>query len=174
MKLKIKVKVLTSGCMPKISEKGDWIDLRVAKDMYFQAPIANTLRRKDLSSVRDVEFDYQLAPLGVAMELPAGCEAIAVPRSSTYKCFGVIQANHVGVIDNTYSGNNDQWHMPMIALRETMIDSHSRVCQFRIQLSQKATLWQKIKWFLSSGIKLVEVDNLGDNNRGGIGSTGIK
>ena len=108
----------------------------------------------------------------MAIKLPAGCEALVVPRSSTLKHFGIIQANHVGVIDNTYSGNNDQWHMPMIALRETMIDSHSRVCQFRIQLSQKATLWQKIKWFLSSGIKLVEVDNLGDNNRGGIGSTG--
>lgn len=174
MKLKIKVKVLTPGCMPEISEKGDWIDLRVAKDMYFQAPIANTLRRKDLSSVRDVEFDYQLAPLGVAMELPAGFEAVAVPRSSTYKCFGVIQANHEGVIDNIYKGNDDQWHMPMIALKETQIECWSRVCQFRIQLSQKATLWQKIKWFLSSGIELVEVDNLGDVNRGGIGSTGIK
>lgn len=172
MKLKIKVKVLTPGCMPEINEKGDWIDLHVAKDIYLPAPIANTLRRKDLYSIRDVEFCDELAPLGVAIKLPAGCEALVVPRSSTLKHFGIIQANHVGVIDNTYSGNNDQWHMPMIALRETMIDSHSRVCQFRIQLSQKATLWQKIKWFLSSGIKLVEVDNLGDNNRGGIGSTG--
>jgi len=59
-------------------------------------------------------------------------------------------------------------------MRETTIEAGDRICQFRIQLSQKATMWQKIKWLFSSGVELVQVDDLGDNNRGGLGSTGIK
>ena len=80
----------------------------------------------------------------------------------------------MGVIDNTYCGNNDEWKYPAIALRDTIIKRGDRICQFRIQLSQKATLWQKIKWFLSSGIKIIKVDSLDNNDRGGFGSTGVK
>ena len=174
MKLKIKVKVLTPGCEPQINKEGDWIDLKVAKDVHIVAPYANTLRRHDNVSVRDVVFDYAAIPLGVAMQLPKGCEALVVPRSSTYKYFGIIQPNHVGIIDNSYNGNEDQWHMLAIALKDTEIDSLSRICQFRIQLSQKATLWQKIKYYLSSGIKLEFVEDLKSPNRGGLGHSGVK
>ena len=174
MKLKIKVRILTPGCKPEVNEKGDWIDLRVAGDVYMSDPQANTLKRKDRTSVRNVEFDYQLVPLGVSMQLPAGCEAHVVPRSSTYKNFGVIQSNHMGIIDNSYKGDNDQWYMPMIALRETYIEAGSRVCQFRVVLSQRATLWQKIKYWLSSGVELVYVERLNSPDRGGLGHSGIK
>lgn len=74
----------------------------------------------------------------------------------------------------SYCGNSDEWKFPVIAIRPTFIEKGCRICQFRIQLSQKATLWQKLKWLFSSGVKLVKVDNLQENNRGGFGSTGIK
>lgn len=174
MKLKIKVKVLTPGCEPQVNKKGDWIDLKVAKDIHMAAPYANTLKKHNTNSVRNVEFNNEVIPLGVAMQLPAGCEALVVPRSSTYKNFGIIQPNHVGIIDNSYSGNGDQWHMLAVALRDVKIDSLSRICQFKIQLSQKATLWQKIKYWLSSGIELVYVDKLNNPDRGGLGHSGVK
>ena len=87
---------------------------------------------------------------------------------------GVFQTNSIGVVDNSYSGNQDEWKYWITALENTIINKGDRICQFRIQLSQKATMWQKIKWALSSGIKIVEVADLSENNRGGIGSTGIK
>jgi dUTP pyrophosphatase len=106
------------------------------------------------------------------MKLPKGFEAIVAPRSSTFSKYKILQANSLGIIDSSYSGNEDEWKFPAIAFEDVAIDSNTRICQFRIQLSQKATVWQKLKWLLSSGIKIVEVDNLDDNNRGGFGSTG--
>ena len=82
--------------------------------------------------------------------------------------------NSQGVIDNAYSGNNDEWGLPLIAFGDTTIDKGERVCQFRIQLSQKATMWQKIKWLFSSSVKIEWVDTLDDVNRGGFGSTGVR
>lgn len=178
MKLKIKVKVLTDGCMPEIIEKGDWIDLRAAEDVHLNAPQAGTLKRKTVNGEetnhRDVTFDSKLIKLGVAMELPAGFEACVLPRSGTYKEFAVICRNSQGVIDNSYRGDNDEWRFPALAFCDTTIHKGDRICQFRIQLSQKATLWQKIKWLLSSGVELVEVKSLNNDNRGGFNSTGIK
>ena len=113
-------------------------------------------------------------PLGVAMQLPQGFEAIIDSRSSGPKKLGLFIPNGQGVVDNTYNGNDDQWHYVCSPMRETTIEAGDRICQFRIQLSQKATMWQKIKWLLSSGIELVEVDDLGNENRLGFGSTGIK
>lgn len=177
MKLKIKVKVLTKGCMPEISEKGDWIDLRAAKDMEFNAAQSGTLKRKTVGgeevSYRNVEMDTFYVPLGVAMELPKGFEAIVASRSSGPKKLNLFIPNGIGVIDHIYSGNKDEWNYVASPMKATSIKRGDRICQFRIQLSQKATMWQKIKWLLSSGIELVEVDNLSDNNRGGFGSTGI-
>ncbi len=103
-----------------------------------------------------------------------GFEAIIDSRSSGPKKLGLFIPNGQGVVDNTYNGNNDQWHYVCSPMRETVIEAGDRICQFRIQLSQKATMWQKIKWLLSSGIELVEVDDLGDNNRGGFGTSGVK
>lgn len=179
MKLKIKVKRFSKGIeFPEVINKGEWIDLRAANTVTINAPQAGTLKRHKVNneevSHRDVSFNSSLIGLGVAMQLPKGFEAVVLPRSSTYKNFGIILANSQGVIDNSYNGDNDEWKFNAVAFRDTTICIGDRICQFRIQLSQKATFWQKIKWFLSSGIKLVEVEHLGNPDREGIGSTGIK
>ena len=95
------------------------------------------------------------------MKLPTGYEAHVVPRSSTYKNFGIIQANHHGVIDNAYSGDNDEWMVPVIAMRDTQIHVNDRICQFRIERRQPDILFE-------------EVDHLDDTDRGGFGTTGIQ
>ena len=179
MKIKIKVKRINKNIpLPEVIDKGDWIDLRAAETVTLNAPQANILKRHKVKGVeerhRDVEFDSRLIRLGVAMQLPKGFEAVALSRSSTYKNFGVILGNSEGVIDQPYCGDNDEWRFNAIAFRDTTINEGDRICQFRIQLSQKATMWQKIKWLLSSGVKIVEVDELSNPDREGIGTTGIK
>lgn len=178
MKLKIKVKVIVSGCMPEINPVGDWIDLRSAVDMEIPAPQSGTLKRTTINgeevSHRDVEIPVYYIPLGVAIKLPKGFEAIIDSRSSGPKKIGIFIPNGQGVVDNSYSGNKDEWNYICSTMRQVSIKKGDRICQFRIQLSQKATMWQKIKWLFSSGVELVQVDDLGDNNRGGLGSTGIK
>lgn len=175
MKLKIKVKTIGRGAnLPKIINKGEWIDLSASEYRSIKAPQAGTLKRTKEDSHRDVTFNTSMIPLGIAMKLPDGFEAVLAPRSSTFKNFGVIQTNSFGVIDNSYSGNNDEWRLPVVALKDSVINVGDRVCQFRIQLSQKATIWQKIKWFFSSGIEIVEVASLDNKDRGGFGSTGVK
>lgn len=175
MKLKIKIKKVGRGAnLPKVINKGEWVDLSASEYRSIKAPQAGTLKRTKEESHRDVTFDTTMIPLGVAMKLPEGFEAILVSRSSTFKNFGIIQTNSFGVIDNSYSGNNDEWKLPVVALKDAVINVGDRVCQFRIQLSQKATMWQKIKWFLSSSIEIVEVSSLDNKNRGGFGSTGVK
>lgn len=103
--------------------------------------------------------EFRLISLGVGMKLPKGYKANVYPRSSTYKNFGIILANSVGQIDNSYSGDNDCWKFPAIALRDTVIRKNDRICQFEIQKIQPE-------------IEFVEVDHLDDESRGGIGSTG--
>ena len=178
MKLKIKVKVLTEGCMPVISENGDWIDLKSAVGITIPASQANVLKRKTVDGERvghrDVEIPTYYIPLGVAIELPKGFEAIIDSRSSGPKKLGLFIPNGQGVVDNTYNGNDDQWHYVCSPMRETTIEAGDRICQFRIQLSQKATFWQKLKWFFSNGVELVQVDSLNNKSRGGFGSTGVK
>jgi dUTP pyrophosphatase len=135
-------------------EKGSWIDLRCAKDMRVYAGT------------------WTLIPLGIAMELPVGYEAIVAPRSSTYKNFGLIQSNSIGVIDGVsvdengniipgtgYCGDNDEWCFPAIALKDMELHVNDRICQFRIQKKQPT-------------IEFVEVESLGNADRGGFGSTG--
>lgn len=177
MKLKIKVKYFGDNKI-RVNTFGDWIDLRAAETVNLTAPKADTLKRKtvngETTSSRDVKFAYSRIPLGVAMELPKGFEALVVARSSTLSCFGVITSNSVGVIDNSYCGDSDEWKYPALAIRNTVINKGERICQFRIQLSQKATVWQKLKWLFSNGIEIVEVSSLNESNRGGFGSTGIK
>ncbi len=124
-----------------IDGKSDWIDLRAAEDVVLQ------------------KGEFKLIPLGVAMELPEGYEAHIVPRSSTFKNFGIIQTNHQGVVDGSYCGDNDQWYMPAYALRDTEIHVNDRICQFRIMKNQPAIVFD-------------EVEHLDHEDRGGIGSTG--
>lgn len=120
---------------------GDWIDLRAAEDVMID---------KD---------QFKLIPLGVAMELPEGYEALVAPRSSTFKKCGIMMANSLGIIDETYKGDNDEWHFPAYAVKDTIIRKNERICQFRIIQHQPL-------------IHLKEVEHLGNANRGGIGSTG--
>lgn len=179
MKLKIKVKRLNKNIpLPHITEKGDWIDLRAAETVVLDAPQSGTLKTTTIDGIkvsrRDVTFDNKLIKLGVAMQLPKGFEAVLLPRSSTYIKFGIIAGNSEGVIDQSYCGDNDEWKFSAIALDQTTIEAGDRICQFRIQLSQKATIWQKLKWLFSSGVEIVEVDKLNKKDRKGFGSTGVR
>lgn len=143
MKETINIKYLTDSIdkLTYIDGKSDWIDLRAAETV-------------------DMEpMEFKLIPLGIAMQLPAGYEAHVIPRSSTFKNFGIIQANNMGLIDESYCGDNDQWYFPAIALRKTTIRTNDRICQFRIMKHQPQ-------------IEFHEVDNLNNESRGGIGSTG--
>lgn len=172
MKQKIRIKMLGRPFpIPEITKKGDWIDLRAAEDVVLAAPYA-TQARKNVE--RKVIFEQAVIPLGVAMQLPKGYEAIVNSRSSIYKNFFVMLVNGQGVIDNSYCGDNDQWFAQVLAFADTKIEAGDRICQFRIQLSQKATFWQKLKWFFSSGVKIEIVDELGNPNRGGHGHSGVK
>lgn len=134
--------------------QGDWIDLR-------------TKERISLLS-----GEYHAIPLGIAMELPKGLEALVLPRSSTPKRWHLRIANAQAVIDCSYNGNNDEWHFLADCVEAVEIPFNTRICQFRIQPSQFATPWQKIKWLFTRKIEFVEVDVLDNPNRGGIGSTG--
>ncbi|MFS1518644.1 dUTP diphosphatase [Bacillus sp. SCS-151] len=144
MSLSIKIKYFNEN-LPKINkiEIGDWIDLRAAK------------------SVEITKGEFALIPLGVAMELPDGYEAHVVPRSSTFKNFGIIQTNSMGVIDESYKGDNDQWFFPAYALRDTKIEFGDRICQFRMIKKMQHVTFK-------------EVAVLNNENRGGHGSTGTK
>lgn len=124
----------------KISN-GDWIDLRAAETVELKAG------------------DFKIISLGVSMKLPKGYEAHIVPRSSTFKKWGILQTNHMGVVDNSYSGDGDIWGMPVLAMRDTVINLNDRICQFRI-----------IKKM--DDLEFNEVEHLEDKNRGGFGSTG--
>ena len=140
-----------------------------------KAPVTKTVSK---GKPKEVEFSTALIPLGVAMLLPDGMEANVVARSGTFKNYGVLQTNTYGVIDGGefgYNGPNDEWKFPVVALRSTTISINDRVCQFRIQLSQKATMWQKLKWLFTNGIKIIEVEDLPEKeDRGGFSTTGTK
>lgn len=123
-------------------ENGDWIDLRSGIDIDLKAG------------------DQTLIPLGVGMILPDGYEAHIVPKSSTFKKFGIIQSNHMGIIDNSYSGNEDEWMMSVIAVRDTHISKNDRICQFRIMKKQPKLVFEMVL-------------SLNENSRGGFGSTGV-
>ena len=126
-----------------IENKSDWIDLRAAEDVVMK------------------QGEFRLISLGVAMELPAGYEAHMVPRSSTFKNFGIIQANSMGIIDGSYCGDNDFWRFPAIAMRDTQIHVGDRICQFRIMKNQPTLVFE-------------EVEHLEGADRGGFGSTGTR
>lgn len=179
MKLTLKIKRLNRNIeLPKVIKKGEWIDLRAAKTVTLEAPQAGTLKTHKVNgenvSHRDVTFNPVAIGLGVAMRLPEGFEALILPRSGTFNNFGMILANSQGVIDNSYSGDGDEWKFQAIPLRDSVINEGERICQFRIQLSQKATMWQKLKWLFCSGIRIEEVVRLGGPDRGGFSTTGVK
>ena len=106
------------------------------------------------------------------MKLPKGIEAHILPRSSTYKDWFILMRNSKGIIDCSYSGPNDQWKFAAIAMDTANIKKGDKICQFRLQLSQKATVWQKIKWLFTNKIEFEFVDDYAGIDRGGFGSTG--
>lgn len=140
--LKIKVKYHSDKLteLKKINI-GDWVDLRAAEDIYLRAG------------------EFAVISLGVSMKLPDGYEAHIAPRSSTFKNYGLLQTNSVGVVDNSYSGNEDIWKLPVYATRDTKVQFDDRICQFRIMKRQPEVIFE-------------EVDILDDVSRGGFGSTG--
>ena len=129
----------------------------------------NKRTSKETERFRDVVFSSALLPLGVAMEIPDGYEAYILPRSSTFKKWGLIQTNSQGIIDSSYCSDKDEWKMPVVATRAVTIPKGKRIAQFRIQLSQKATIWQKIKWLFSGSAKIKKVVSLRNPMRGGFG-----
>lgn len=184
MKTKIKICMKDGSLIrPQITEEGDWIDLRAAEDVVLKGLLSNRERTVNGEKKRVVDVNNKIISLGIAIELPSGFEAVVLPRSGTYSelkdgvevpNFNIILANSEGVIDNSYCGDNDIWKFNAIALKDCKIAKNDRICQFRIQLSQKATVWQKIKWLFSSGIELEFVDSLDNKDRGGIGHSGNK
>lgn len=142
--MKVKIKYFDKG-IDKIEKikQGDWVDLRSAEDV--------TLKKGE----------FKLIPLGIGMKLPRFYEAYIVPRSSTFKNWGIIQTNSIGVIDNSYCGDNDQWYFPAYATRDVTIPKNSRICQFRIMYHQPQ-------------LDFEEVEKLDDVDRGGFGSTGTE
>ena len=143
-KLQIKVKYFDKE-IPKLQKikQGDWIDLRAAETVELK------------------QGEFKLIPLGIGMKLPKGYEANIVPRSSTFKNFGILQTNSFGVVDESYSGNEDQWFFPALAMRDTKIEKGDRICQFRINKKMPE-------------VEFVEVEFLDEVSRGGHGSTGTK
>lgn len=139
--MKVKIKYHADIEPIQMSDNGDWIDLRTAEDV--------TLK----------QGEFKLISLGVSMQLPPNCEAYVIPRSSTFKNWGILQPNNVGLIDNSYCGDNDIWKLPALATRDVTIPKNTRICQFRIQKKMES----------------VEFDNvlfLDNTDRGGFGSTG--
>lgn len=124
-----------------IDGKSDWIDLRASETVELKAG------------------EFKLIPLGVAMQLPKGYEAHVVPRSSTFKNYGLLQVNSCGIIDGSYCGDDDMWRMPVYATRDIVVNINDRICQFRIVENQPQIVFD-------------EVTSLGNANRGGFGSTG--
>ena len=126
-----------------IENKSDWYDLRSAEDVELKAG------------------EFRLIKLGVGIKVPEGYEAILAPRSSTFKTFGILQANSIGIIDETFCGDNDQWLYPALAIRDTKIMKNDRICQFRILAHQPS-------------LKITAVEHLENSDRGGFGTTGNK
>ena len=140
----IKVKYFVEGLDPLcyVAGKSDWIDLHLAEDVTLRAG------------------EFRLLPLGVAMALPEGYEAHIVPRSSTFKNYGILQTNSMGVVDYSYRGDGDQWRMPVYATRDVSIPKNARICQFRIMRHQPP-------------LHFTAVEHLDGADRGGFGSTGV-
>ena len=172
MKLKVKVRLHNGAFMPKINANGDWIDLCTTQDISFSKTIANRLKRNTKEEGRIVEFDSKLLDFGLSFELPKGFSLYIVPRSSLYKKYGIILSNSMGIIDNSYNGDNDIIKFGAIALKGSFIPAGTRIAQFEIRPNQFATPLQKIKWLFSNGIKFIKVESLDNTDRGGIGSTG--
>ena len=145
MALELLIKYLSDDAQPLtyVEGKSDWIDLRAAKDVEF------------------CSGEFKLIPLGIAVKLPEGYEAHVAPRSSTFKNFGLLQVNGVGVVDSSYCGDHDEWFVPMLATRDVTVHKGDRICQFRVMENQPP-------------LQFKTVERLEGEDRGGFGSSGIR
>lgn len=137
----IKVKYVRPVSKLEVNALGDWVDMHCGKDIILK------------------KGEFAIIPLGVVIQLPEGFEALLVPRSSTFRRYDIIQTNSIGIIDETYCGENDEWGMPVYATKDTHIPFDARICQFRIISHQPEVVFKEVK---ETGIK----------DRGGFGSTG--
>lgn len=154
--MKVKVKEIVNGCMPKkFGGISDCFDLILGEDIKLK------------------KGEVYVARLGIAAELPKGMVAKLYSRSSSSSKLGVNLANGIGFIDNAYKGDTDEWKAPLYAFKAVVIPKGTRVCQFEVVPSQFATIWQKLKWLLSSKVLLEPVKKLGNKDRKGLGSTGL-
>lgn len=141
--MEIKVHYLREDMAPLcyVDGKSDWIDLRTAEEITLKAG------------------EFRLIPLGIAMALPEGYEAHILPRSSTFKNYGILQANTMGVVDCSYCGDGDEWRFSAYATRDVTVERGARICQFRIMENQPK-------------LEFTAVAHLDGPDRGGFGSTG--
>ena len=138
----LRVKAKRPELLPKQAHDGEWYDLCADKE------------------IRLKEGDWGTINLGVCIEVPVGYEAHLQPRSSTFKKYGIMQTNGVGVIDNSYKGDNDWWLMPIYATRDAVIPEGARIAQFKVVPQQER-------------FNIVAVTEMGNDDRGGLGSTGV-
>jgi dUTP pyrophosphatase len=151
-----KIKYLRHNKEYELKSFGNWIDLAASKEYNLQPN------------------EFKIIDLGISMQLPKHYEANIVPRSSTFKNFGILQTNSMGIIDTEYCGHNDRWGFPALASKKhAYIGKNDRICQFRINLSMSAPWWAKIA-YLFIRYEFEEVHVLHGKNRGGFGSTGVK
>lgn len=154
IQMKIKYTRTTTFVPPlKQTKKGDWIDLTLAEDM--DIPVGG----------------FSAGSLGIRMKLPKGFEAYVIARSSTGKRYKVLVYNSIGLIDESYCGPDDVWHILLYAPQGAKIKAGTRVCQFRIMLKMQADILTKLKWLFTNKVKFVEVEDFEGKNRGGLGST---
>ena len=161
MKLKIKVLLKEGGHYPTINENGDWIDFHSSYEVKLNGPKCD--------EALNVTFEETFVNLGVAMQMPKGYELVINARSSAERTYGFMLTNAQGIIDNTYCGRKDEIKAHIIAVKKCYIPRHERICQFRVQLSQFATPWQRFKNLFYNGIKLVPVMDLNNKDRKGFG-----
>jgi len=171
--MKVFIKYTSDKCT--IVQKGNWIDLRSKNNIQVtEAELAGFASLKDYSKEVFKGYIFKMIDLGVAMKLPRYFEANIVPRSSSFKTFGFIQTNSMGIIDSDYCGNNDIWKLPVLFIKPSFINVGDRVCQFTIRPSLNAPIWVKLKWLFTSKIEFITVEDLDSPDRGGFGSTGIE
>lgn len=179
--MKIKIKYHKNS--KKLEQHGNRIDLFSRYNYWLEAPKLKV----NLEGIQEVVFDFNLIDLGISMVIPKHFEAIISPRSSTYKKFGLIQANSIGIIDGGtiptkgidssdkvykgYTGQEDIWMFPAISFKKINIVKNEAICQFTIQPSMNAPIWTKLKWLFNKSIEFVEVDILHNVNRGSSGTS---
>lgn len=179
----MKINVKYHSNVKKAIQNGNWIDLFPKKKYYFNAPRLKINEKGE----QYIIFDHKLIELDFSMKLPKHFEANIVPRSSLFMKKGIMQGNHIGIIDGGtnpsiginssdkvhigYTGNSDKWMFVAVAFKKVTIQPNEAICQFSIKPSMNAPWWIKLKWLFTSKIEFIEVDNLDDVNRDGFGST---